>query len=882
MNQQSQSSPLLPKHRTGTARSNTPLTTRDDIVKERAVYDWATVAVILALGALSVVFLWQVIILGRVLVPVDILYELDPLWRSLAPIGFHSANNLLDYDKVTMYYPEVSLGVQALHQGIVPLWNPYSFAGTPFLAAMQPAALDPINLLVEWFAPATDVLGWRAMIDVAITLIGTFLYARSLQRSRCGAAITALAFGLGTPAVVWIATPVEATFAWLPWVLLGIEQLIRTRGAARWLVVTSTALGLMILAGHSQSAAHALLLCGSYAVFRLVESWRTSRDIVRSVRLMAILLGAAMLGVAVTAAQLLPALVQLNLSEVVVTRGSLSVSSSASVLGNPIYWIPLVLSVIPDFFGSPTLHELLLPVLALNYNETALYVGAIPLLLAGLSLTRRRDPYVLFFAGAAIVSLGMAAHLPVLGLLDRLPVLRLASDERLRIDYAFAMAVLAGFGLDALHGYGLGRLVWRALRLWWLVVAALAATAVALLHTFPNGIALLEIYPPLGRVALHLVRPDLSPNDPRLRQLAAGQPLSLQAALPAAAPALWLTLFIGIVWLYRRGIISMVSLQRAAVLLVALDLCIHGIGYQTTTPRSQVQAIPPAVRLLQGDHSLFRVAPLGSALLASTSGLYGLQDIRGYEPTYSADYGNYYAISFIPPSTDARRAQADYHPQLSVAEPSTTAAHALDLLNVKYILAACSPRLDTRVYPLIYSGSGCVYRNPTALPRALLVHHVEWATSARAEQLLGRGAVDPRSTVLLDSTTVNPSDWKVSSVPHDTIAADTVRVASYGLNRVDLMVRSAARGVVVLSDAYAPGWQAQVDGAMMPLARANGVFRAVAVGPGLHKVQFTYRPQSFTIGVFISVSALAILVVLVLLAAWNAALAARARLRSSV
>ena len=51
-------------------------------------------------------------------------------------------------------------------------------------------------------------------------------------------------------------------------------------------------------------------------------------------------------------------------------------------------------------------------------------------------------------------------------------------------------------------------------------------------------------------------------------------------------------------------------------------------------------------------------------------------------------------------------------------------------------------------------------------------------------------------------------------------------------------------GYVVLVDGYDPGWRATIDGRGVPVLRANVAFRAVAVPPGRHVIEYRYRPTS--------------------------------------
>jgi uncharacterized membrane protein YfhO len=57
---------------------------------------------------------------------------------------------------------------------------------------------------------------------------------------------------------------------------------------------------------------------------------------------------------------------------------------------------------------------------------------------------------------------------------------------------------------------------------------------------------------------------------------------------------------------------------------------------------------------------------------------------------------------------------------------------------------------------------------------------------------------------------------------------------------------------LVLSDVWYPGWRAWLDGAPMPISRANYLYRAVFVSAGDHQVVFSYQPLSFWLGLAIS------------------------------
>jgi hypothetical protein len=92
---------------------------------------------------------------------------------------------------------------------------------------------------------------------------------------------------------------------------------------------------------------------------------------------------------------------------------------------------------------------------------------------------------------------------------------------------------------------------------------------------------------------------------------------------------------------------------------------------------------------------------------------------------------------------------------------------------------------------------------------------------------------------------------------------------SYQADRISLLVRNNARGLLTISEAVFPGWEAYIDGAPTPIVRANGMLRAVILPPSLggapHEVTFVYRPMSARLGGAISLFALALAATLLLM-----------------
>jgi uncharacterized membrane protein YfhO len=66
---------------------------------------------------------------------------------------------------------------------------------------------------------------------------------------------------------------------------------------------------------------------------------------------------------------------------------------------------------------------------------------------------------------------------------------------------------------------------------------------------------------------------------------------------------------------------------------------------------------------------------------------------------------------------------------------------------------------------------------------------------------------------------------------------------------------SPAGGYAVLLDEWAPGWSAATDGRPTPILLADGLFRAVPVDPGPHRIALRYRTPGLRAGAAVSLLA---------------------------
>jgi hypothetical protein len=123
---------------------------------------------------------------------------------------------------------------------------------------------------------------------------------------------------------------------------------------------------------------------------------------------------------------------------------------------------------------------------------------------------------------------------------------------------------------------------------------------------------------------------------------------------------------------------------------------------------------------------------------------------------------------------------------------------------------------------------------------------------ARAWQRVAAGEVDLAREVLLDRRpSPDPSDLETDARP-----LLVARLAEDRPEEIVAELTTATPGLLVVTDLHYPGWTAEAEGRRLPILRADGWFRAVALPAGTHKVVFRYRPLSVYVGAGVSAAVL--------------------------
>jgi len=402
---------------------------------------------------------------------------------TLWPLGLTN-RVLAGIDALTYFTPYWAYRMEALRALRIPLWNPYLFAGVPFLANIQAAVLYPLHWPLSWMAPERAII-WSAILHVWLGCALAYAFARrSLRLSQLAGFLAGLSFGLGGFMLARIENINQLnTLAWLPGLLWLADETAAAEGRRRWRwgAALVTAMALQLLAGHTQAA---FVNLSALALYLIVQTLVAPRGRRAAWSRLSVLL-AVLPALALAAAQLLPSIELMGLGW---RTGGLPFRQAVSFSLRPRL---LLQSLLPPFGGG--LAEAFGDE---GYAEFTGYLALTTLLLAGVGMfatLQSRHPTrakALGLAALALAGLFLAlgAYNPLYYLLWRLipgfdlfraPVRWLALT-------AIGVAGLAGVGLDALLGLPQGGGLHLSRRSRWVLV---------LIATFLLLLLALQIWP---------------------------------------------------------------------------------------------------------------------------------------------------------------------------------------------------------------------------------------------------------------------------------------------------------------------------------------------------------------------------------------------------
>jgi hypothetical protein len=711
-------------------------------------------------------------------------------------------------------YPLATYHREAFWRGEMPLWNPFSQCGLPFLAqwntmVFYPGSLFYLLLPLPW---ALSVFG---LLHLFWAGLGMYCLTWSWTRHRLAAGVGGLAFafsGLLQHSLMWPNN--VAALGWMPWVVLLVPQGWQRGG--RCLIGAIVVGAMQMLTGAPEVILLTWGIVGVLMVLDLVRPRVSAPGFIK--RMLICVIAVALLG----AAQLLPFLELLADSQ-------RDTHFYESVWPMPITgWANLL---VPLFHCQASVQGVFFQ--SGQYWTSSYYAGAATLALALFAVMATKEwrirgvallallGLLLALGDAGVVYAALKRVVPQLGFI-RFPI-------KFVVLTVFTLPLLAACGVSALlPADAAERSGARKL----LLVAGVLTVILALLLAYARQCpALEESWPVTARNGL------------------------------MRGVFLWATVGLLLILAKSAGG-RLLPLAAVAVLLaLAADALSHAPNLAPTARKAVFDPLPPSLTpparlgksralVSNWEHRRFNRnfdEDFERDFLVKRAGLFAncnlLDGVPKVDGLYSLSLREADAISGLLYSrtNDTRLAEV-FHPTNRPAFDGL-----LDFLAVSCVSAPQQPSqwltrtnylppsqwlTRTNYLPLVTAGQEPAFASPAATLRRLVTP-----------------GFNPRREVLLPLTS---REWC------EAARAGSVRILStqFGPHRIRIELQAEAAGLVVLSQSHFRPWRARVDGADAEIHPANLAFQAVLVPAGGRVLELTYEDGRFRVGLLASVATL--------------------------
>ncbi len=755
-------------------------------------------------------FAFPAFLLGLIPFPSDYQVAFFAPW-SAYPELFTPVKNESMPDIIGQIYPWRYFSIESWKNLIIPLWNPYSFGGTPHLANYQSAVLSPLNIgffifpFINW---------WSMLILLQPLFAGLFMYfyMRSVKVGKVGSIISSLSFMFCGFITSWMAYGTLAyAILYIPLTLYAIEKYFENRGV-RYLILVAATIPLSFFSGHFQMSLYFLIFIFAYSIYKCVSTKKILCFVQLSFTIFC--------GLLLCAPQLFPS-VELYLQ---------SFRSTLFQKIEVIPWAYIVTGIAPDFYGNPVTRNAWFG----HYAEWNLYIGLVPLFLGFYSMFYIKKKYILFFSLAAIITLLCAFQSPLLDLLvaSKIPVLSTSALSRIIILTSFSLAVLAGFGYDFLLKDLLHKNKKRIYTEMFIFIGIFALLWGALLGGFV-----------LDSEKISIAKSNLR--------------------LPTTIFGAFLVILLFHVTLRKRLLFVFPILLIIIIAFDMLRFVNKWIPFEPISLAYPEVGVTKEFKKISGYDRVF--ANFG----AEGSVYYGLPMLEGYDAVYIRRFGQFIA------SLDSGNLQDSARSGVDIPLASKNLLPAANLLGIKYFVHKVSDGQNVWEFPFwqydpktvklrFDDGKYQILENTNAYPRAFMVDNVIIESDPqKILNVMFDKKTDLKTTAFIEKKHTYTTKF----------ASGSANILSYSPNRIEIQTnvppvfcRDSA-SLLVLTDVYYPGWKAYVYGEHgipyeLEIYRTNFAFRGVFVPDQSNRITFIYDPISFRYGVYAAIIGIVGIVIL--------------------
>lgn len=323
----------------------------------------------------------------------------------------------------------------------IPLWNPWINSGTPFFANIIAAP----NYIFNIFFIAADIpfQYWSMfsyMFHFLLAGLFTYFFARKIKLKKFPSFICAITFMFSHAFLTRFQGDSIAPIAYLPALFFFMEKFLSDKKPSS-AILLSIFTALSFLSGHTQYFFYSAIIILFYFVYRIFSEKPYNKKTMKKTLSLSLLSLIIFLGL--ISIQFLPTLEYSKYS----WRVGYTYDEAAK---GSLPWIQLPTAIIPNLFGS----RLFDTYWGSPSSELALYVGILPLIFALFAIFYSKNKSKNFFIFLAIFtllfSLGKNFFLFFLFYKFFPGFSIFNSPSRMLIPHSFAIAILAGMGIENL------------------------------------------------------------------------------------------------------------------------------------------------------------------------------------------------------------------------------------------------------------------------------------------------------------------------------------------------------------------------------------------------------------------------------------------------
>ena len=526
-----------------------------------------------------------------------------------------------------------------------------------------------------------------------------------------------------------------------------------------------------------------------------------------------------------------------------------------------------------DYFNVFDLIHFVSPFIVLpfvNTEYTHFYIGILPLLLIALTWRNRREnSFVRFFQWMAILTLGTAIiYSPIFYILTQIPVFNsFRGPGKFLFLTGFAMAILAGFGLDILKtGRGLeffSRIAGFYKK--FLVVFSLAIIAMNAIYYWAFDALVkfgFKVFMRFGYIRT-LQR---DPNDyiDKVRGLLN----SWFYEFSFSNIEIWLAIITLVstwllVLLFLKNKVSVATFSILAVVLVYFSSFFIWHRYYSFISASTLSPTPTIQFLMDHKDNQYRALSFNIGIESyKKMGLdyenpeklnkfnvaifrtdefmhYNIETLNGHEAfltkrqEFFSDFNGQFATQKLTSDEKIKLFESKIK--------------LLSMMNIKHVLSSLplgrqfikvfdSNITDTQI-PLF------VYENTEVLSKIYFAKSVLFLNENLSEEVLRQKLAevdDFKEKTLIECDDCEEIFRGDASKKLGT-SKEIIRFESYKPDKIVLDIENKNNSWLVFSNSFLPGWQAFIDGKEAKIYRANYLFQAIQVPAGNYKILFRYK-----------------------------------------